>query len=362
MEETKRNIDKILLNKAYNELSAEEFLVVKKEISSESEYNDLRAMLIAASNELANVVEIEPKAATKNLLMKEFTRVHPAIGSRAGGLGFLFPKGRSFYQQPGYQLIAVAAVIILIFTIYPRLTGNMTSDNEVAQHNVKQPEEIPTKTQEDATGETTTKDIPEIEATEKEIITEEFKTVDQTIAGTTEVQKSEAANGDMNYTSSDLGGSKDKEINYDGTLANINEISNIEEAPVYAPESLTDEENNSYYWDSAADSDDAVALESTLSTGAADDLYKVSENNSSNGGEYRNTNELDANAGAVAVDSEFAMAEQEEVSDEIFKVSANKNIQKSRADKKSDASDLPIKKVKSLSENAELIDLFYTAM
>lgn len=101
MDEKNRHIDKILLSKSYEELTAEEFLVIKDEISSESEYNDLRAMLMASVREINAAQDIEPRATTKSFLMKEFGKVHPATRTNAGtgGLGFLFLGTRLFTKN-----------------------------------------------------------------------------------------------------------------------------------------------------------------------------------------------------------------------------------------------------------------------
>lgn len=357
MEDKKRNIDQILLNKAYDKLSAEEFLIVKKEFNSEKEYTELRAMLLAATNELASAEEIEPKSSTKDVLMKEFTRVHPAMGSSAGGLGFLFPKGRAFYQQPGYQLLAVAAVLVLIFTIYPKLTGNMTSDKEVAQHNVEPPKMDKAEKKENKIAETPVEEKSEIEATEKDLMKENMQTVDQTLAGTTEEQKPEINNGYTNFKTADEGGAKDKSFASDGLVGADDELATVQEKPMYAPAVADDEADNIDYWDNSNTDETALATESAT-TGSYD--YNANENTSGNN-EGGNTLDLDANAGAVA-QNEIALAEEEETIDNVSVLEASKNSQKYRNNKKSDATDIPVKKVKSLSENAELIDLFYTAM
>lgn len=355
MENNNRNIDHILINKKYNELSAEEFLVIKDEIPTESEYNDLRAMLIAAEKELKSAQEIEPKESTKAFLMNEFSKMHPATRTSAGGLGFLFPKDRAFYQKPGYQLLAVAAVVILIITIFPKLNADMNSNEDVAQHEVKEPKEGISKQKE---GADTDKVIDSSNTDELDSVLEEGKTpsspviVDENIPASEEVKSIEESAG-YHYENINQGDSKDVvstvTVVTTGDLVSVVESEKGEE-PALVPsieEPLDDmEEMNE------------LAVEIPNTGGNTDDGYfnyaSVPANNSENN---VNANESTVYDMSISGDSD-PMESTEELASST---SLMKNVAKERADKKTDVSP-PVKTVKSLAENAELIDLFYTAM
>lgn len=358
MENKEKNIDQILLSKAYNELSAEEFLAIKGEIKSESEYNDLRTMLIAASEEIACAEEIEPRTATKDFLMKEFARVHPATRTSAGGLGFLFPKGRAFYQKPGYQLIAVAAILVLIFTIFPKISTDGTSDNDMAQHKVSEPS--PSKNADTKVAETQKEDA-EAESSgemvmEKDLSNEQESMLDQTIAITNPEYKTEKEKN-VQLKGTAEGGSKDKVFASDGFSNNNASNEAFMNNPI-AEESMDD---------AVADEKLNTPYESTVMTGASNDLDIANSSNifgNVNTSDIGDGNGTSNGSGSGFEDSEIAMTSEMESLEEApaNMQTISKTTNKERANKKDDMAPTLVKKSKSLAENAELIDLFYTAM
>lgn len=359
MDQKEKHIDEILLNKSYNELSAEEFLTIKKEeINSESEYNDLRTMLLAATKELSSAEEIEPQSETKAFLMKEFTRLHPATNSRSGGLGFLFPKERVFYQQPGYQLLAIAAVLVLVFTIYTKLGGEVTSSENVAQHNAEEPQPAMKDTgklvSEETGAESKNKNIV-IGDSETSVETTPTLSLDQSLKSETGksdidllVKEKQEQEQDFAYTP--VSGNSDGAVNKQGQ----------QPAP---PITTTDELSSTFSWDNTADKDDELLSDESTLSGNTNGDAKLEKNNLADN-EGTSTIETDAYTDAgIYKASEIAMADVAESKEEISLEVMAENDQKDRAGKKMDAADLPaVKKVKSLAENAELIDLFYTAM
>ncbi|MCB9195320.1 MAG: hypothetical protein H6598_03765 [Flavobacteriales bacterium] len=344
METNDKNIDQILLNRKYNDLTPEELLLVKKEITSESEYNDLRTMLLAAQKEILSSEELEPKASTKDFLMKEFTKIHPAMqtNTRAGGLGFLFPKGKAFYQKPGYQLIAVAALLVLIFTIYPKLSSNMTSNEDVAINS----------TGEQKNKNTDLKEEIEPVSKEKSEITEEIqgkKPLEQESADQITTGSSESLKSDLNLSAASYNwdNNDDSSIDIiviaDGTFA-VEDALASDEILAEQPASNTSEFESS-----------KSPVTETVATGGVDsDYYRNQTNNSVNNTVADNMMDMAANE-VVSADKEAE--ESLNATPALAKVE-----EKDRSNKKSDFSSPPVKTIKSLAENAELIDLFYTAM
>jgi hypothetical protein len=356
MENTNINIDQLLLTKSYNELTEAERLALKDSVQSERDFNDLKTMLIAATKELQSAEEIAPKSETKAFLMKEFARVHPATQSGAGGLGFLFPKDRAFYQKPGYQLIAVAAVVILIFTIYPNLTGGMTGDGDMAQHEVSEP--TATTEEKSVEGET----AEEIADEDTEVTVTDQEVLDQTLANNNQEVTDEVNKGFMALESpSDK---SEGNVYADGVMMDAtNELmADMEEEEIYPPIISEVEAPEEYDWasDNGGADDLAVAGNNTTENNAENDdlYYKESE-----------ANEV-ANAPVVAMDvatggaegKDLASAEESEAMEtQTLMEVVSAKVEKSRVNKKSDLAPT-VKTVKSLAENSELIDLFYTAM
>ncbi len=354
MEEKNLNIDQILRSKSYNELSKEELLAIQDSISSESEFNDLKAMLLAATKELESSEEIEPKTETKAFLMKEFSRVHPATQThaRSGGLGFLFPKGKAFYQKPGYQLIAVAAVVVLIFTIFTN-TGDLSGNEDVAQHSTEEPQ------QKDGSSELADKKTETVDKTE----------VESNLEQKSEQPDTESTNADfaaaddemlksLNEQEKDLAledsEGKDKESSENSAMTYAETVDND---LAMAPTPAMDEEV-------PMDRDTDDGIDATVATGANMNEFSNSGNSGGNSTTEKYVElEEEATSGTT---EEIAMADEMESLDEVADMApASKTLSKERtASKKADSMSAvtTVKKVKSLAENAELIDLFYTAM
>lgn len=356
MDQKEKHIDEILLNKSYNELSAEEFLAIKKEeINSESEYNDLRSMLLAATKELSSAKEIEPKSETKAFLMNEFTRLHPATDSRSGGLGFLFPKGRAFYQQPGYQLLAIAAVLVLVFTIYTKLGQDVTSGENVAKHSAEEPKPSMKDTgklvSEGTVAESNNNDVS-IEDSEANDEISKTSAIDQSL-------KNETGQSDEDLVVKEK---QEQDFTYSAMASSSDGISSEQEEQPAPSISTMNEVSSTFSWDDESDKDNEPQNNKSTLSGNNIGYIELEKNQVND--EETSTIETDANTGAgIYKASEIAMADAAESKEEISLDAVAESYEKDRSGKKMDAADLPaVKKVKSLAENAELIDLFYTAM
>lgn len=112
---TEHDIEFYLLNFEYKELNAEQLAIVNEEVKSEAEYNSLRNFMLAATSEKDE--GIIPPPEIKANLMQEFAKAH-SNGFWSSTSLFLFPKHKPAYAKPGIQLLAIAASIVLIFTVF----------------------------------------------------------------------------------------------------------------------------------------------------------------------------------------------------------------------------------------------------
>lgn len=112
---TPKDIEYYLLNFEYDELSEEQLKLVSQEIKSKEEYYELRGFMLI-HNETTDK-ELIPPPHIKTTLMKEFAQTHHNGFWASAGL-FLFPKEKPFASKPGIQLLAIAASIVLIFTVF----------------------------------------------------------------------------------------------------------------------------------------------------------------------------------------------------------------------------------------------------
>ncbi|MCB9196023.1 MAG: hypothetical protein H6600_08500 [Flavobacteriales bacterium] len=334
MENKERNIEDILLKKAYHELTAEEYLAIKETITSETEYNDMRTILFASIAYLDKIEEIEPKNSTEKFLMEEFSRIHPAKSDQSMGLGFLFPKGRSFYQQPGFQILAIAAMLVLIFTIYPKLS-NKDSNGELAYHQT-----VPSKD----------KGMPLAERKDSSPIT---------VADG--ILESEEINDQINDQSVIVQNNKTEYKNLNSTLRLEDEAlkkSTIEEKP-----SMNFATNNETYPVNTEGSGSGLASTvsgntNTISSKTSSGIDAVSEKIIAEDFDKESDNYL---ATTPAVNE---MADDEINNNSNANIGNNGaiNIERTVSAAKKDIPAPLVKKSKSLAENSELIDLFYTAM
>lgn len=334
MENKERNIEDILLKKAYHELTAEEYLTIKDTITSETEYNDMRTMLLASIAYLDKIEEIEPKNTTEKFLMEEFSRIHPAKSDKSMGLGFLFPKGRSFYQQPGFQILAVAAMLVLIFTIYPKLS-NKDSNGELAHHQT-----VPSKD----------KGMPLAESKDSSPIT---------VADG--ILESEEINDQINDQTVIAQNNKAEYKNLNSTLKLENEAvkkSIIEEKP-----SMNFATSNEAYPTNTEGTGSGIASTvsgntNTISSKTSSGIDAVTNKIVSEDFDKESDNYL-ATAPAV---NEMADDEINNNSNSNIGNSEAVNIERTATAAKKDIPVPLVKKSKSLAENSELIELFYTAM
>ncbi len=312
---TNIDIENIFLHKDYHELSADEKLAIEDIANNEASFNDTKLMMSSIQNYLNDIPEISPKKESKDELIATFKKIRPAATEKTVGLGFLFPKDKAFFQKPGFQILAAAAVLVFIITIFNNtiLTKN---DTELAQNQnkVKEEEVKPSEAQitnineegenEENQNEESTNVTGITEKTEKSQLSQNTKIEENKIEKT----KNETAEGTSDYYAEDMALTESKKSDFaefgDEFLSSTNVIK-----------------------DEIEELDDNIAINETTTL---DNLSNIPSSNA-----------------MVAIASEESES----------KASMDKNASKKRLNNVNTP-----KLSKTLSENAELINLFYTAM
>ncbi len=135
MNYTKEDIEYYLIHKEYQELTPDELGFISSEVKSEKEFNQLKSLMLSLFDNKTNEPEIEPDPALKSVLMKKFSEK-----SKINKIWYntlliqLFPKEKSIYQMPGIQLAGVAASLLLIINIF-LLNDPIKKENQVAVNN-----------------------------------------------------------------------------------------------------------------------------------------------------------------------------------------------------------------------------------
>ena len=134
MNYTKEDIEYYLINREYHELSADELGFISSEVKSEKEFNQLKKLMTSLIEDKKTEEIIEPDPSIKIALMKEFNNK-----SKINKIWYntlliqLFPKEKRFYQMPGIQIAGVAASLLLVLNVF--LTNDPTyKENQVAKN------------------------------------------------------------------------------------------------------------------------------------------------------------------------------------------------------------------------------------
>ena len=134
MNYTKEDIEYYLINREYHELSADELGFISSEVKSEKEFNQLKKLMTSLIEDKKTEEIIEPDPSIKIALMKEFNNK-----SKINKIWYntlliqLFPKDKRFYQMPGIQIAGVAASLLLVLNVF--LTNDPSSkENQVAKN------------------------------------------------------------------------------------------------------------------------------------------------------------------------------------------------------------------------------------
>jgi hypothetical protein len=135
-----QEIDRLLLEKEFFELNDRERELVLSEVKNEQEYNQLRYSLRLILQEDSEW--IAPEKSTKAHLLKHMKSKHEP--NRAIWLNsfwaWLMPSEKPVYYRPGFQLIAIASIALLIVVVIP----SAEYSTEIAMNKVDHAEETKT--------------------------------------------------------------------------------------------------------------------------------------------------------------------------------------------------------------------------
>jgi hypothetical protein len=116
MENLYEHIDRIILEKEYTQLSADELAQIQEFITNEEEYNDFRHTLKAVREQFAQEIEVEPMDEIRDSLLAQFESYQKTVHSKptSSGRSYFFPSEKQFFAKPGVQVMMAAAAIALL--------------------------------------------------------------------------------------------------------------------------------------------------------------------------------------------------------------------------------------------------------
>lgn len=121
-------LEKIVIEKSYLELTLEEKSDLQEWISSEEEFNQMKMMFSGLSMQKSNMEEVKPSTNLKNRLLAEFenTYSHKRLAwyNRLGL--FLWPAEKPWHRKPAFQMVAVACLLVLVITVAPNISPENT--------------------------------------------------------------------------------------------------------------------------------------------------------------------------------------------------------------------------------------------
>jgi hypothetical protein len=120
------NINELIMQKSFNELSADEKKKAVEYAGSEAHYNTLRATLLAITTSFGSEEEVYADANVKNDLMNQFEKKFGKENNRV--------KIIPFYRKPLFQLAAAASIALLIFFSFPLLNSNQEKQGQLAMN------------------------------------------------------------------------------------------------------------------------------------------------------------------------------------------------------------------------------------
>jgi hypothetical protein len=115
-----KEVEDIIRNKAYYELSNGERESVAEYAQNEEEYNNMQWFLTGTTAAFG-AAKVEASPGLKKGVMEHLTEAKKKKGFWLNSVGvFMLPTNKKFYQKPAFQLgIAAAAVVGLLFALNP---------------------------------------------------------------------------------------------------------------------------------------------------------------------------------------------------------------------------------------------------
>lgn len=120
-----KEVEDIIRNKAYYELSSDERESVAEYAQNEEEYNNMQWFLTGTTTAFG-AAQVEASPGLKKGVMEHLTEAKKKKGFWLNSVGvFMLPTNKKFYQKPAFQLGLAAALIVgLLFVLNPNVDEN----------------------------------------------------------------------------------------------------------------------------------------------------------------------------------------------------------------------------------------------
>lgn len=140
-----KEVEDIIRNKAYYELSNDERESVAEYAQNEEKYSNMQWFLTGTTAAFG-AAKVEASPGLKKGVMEHLTEAKKKKGFWLNSVGvFMLPTNKKFYQKPAFQLgIAAAAVVGLLFVLNPSVdvpglaVVDTSNNNQIELHELKQ--------------------------------------------------------------------------------------------------------------------------------------------------------------------------------------------------------------------------------
>jgi len=134
-----KELEHIIIQKAFEELTSTEKEQLKEWCSTEEEFNQLK-MLYSEIELMNSENSLKTKASTKKSLDELFEKTHSKGVWYSAPIKTLYPQDKSFIRRP---LVQIAAVLALLFLAYPLFNKKLAEIQPKQMAELKK-DEIPT--------------------------------------------------------------------------------------------------------------------------------------------------------------------------------------------------------------------------
>ncbi len=113
------DIEQLLLNKSYEELSTSEKNFADSQVDSPAEYNELRATLVSIKQlaQEEEIVEVSPRIKEDLMQLMEEKANRVPWYTWNGIAAFLFPTNTPLFRKPGLQFAVMGLLLLLVVNI-----------------------------------------------------------------------------------------------------------------------------------------------------------------------------------------------------------------------------------------------------
>jgi hypothetical protein len=133
--------EKLILTKQYHELTANELELVSEYASNQEEFIEMKQFFISTKNTLQTDKIIASEQLNSNILNHLNSPIQNHQPWYNSLFVFLFPRDRSFYQYPAFQMAITALVVFGVFNLFNTdLKESNLALNETPEEKVLSPE------------------------------------------------------------------------------------------------------------------------------------------------------------------------------------------------------------------------------